>query len=182
MALYLVESALPSEQRRESEFEIVLEKLGQALQSRNAGLVEVQAARDLSRAFIVVEAETRDPVREAFQTVSLPMTLVKSVRLVGADLADVRRDPKRVRYLVEWNLPETLTLDAYLERKKQNSVHYAEVPQVQFQRTYVCEDMTKCVCLYDGPDVESIYQAREAVHAPVDAVTETVPVAQRSAL
>jgi len=40
----------------------------------------------------------------------------------------------------------------YLERKKNNSVHYEEVPEVAFSRTYVCEDMSKCLCFYDAPD------------------------------
>ena len=79
-------------------------------------------------------------------------------------------------YLVEWNLPENLTMDQYLERKKTNSVHYAEVPEVAFSRTYVCEDMTKCLCFYDAPNESTVKKAREAVKAPIDTITEILPL------
>ncbi len=46
-------------------------------------------------------------------------------------------------------------MDQYLARKKKNSVHYEEVPEVEFKRTYVCEDMSKCICLYNAPDERS---------------------------
>ena len=62
-----------------------------------------------------------------------------------------------------------------MERKKANSVHYAEVPEVSFARTYVCEDMTKCLCFYDAPNAAAVKKAREAVKAPIDALTEIVP-------
>ncbi len=40
-----------------------------------------------------------------------------------------------VDYLVTWNIPEGITMDQYLARKKKNSVHYEEVPEVEFKRT-----------------------------------------------
>lgn len=33
---------------------------------------------------------------------------------------------------------------------------YEQVPEVSFLRTYVCEDMTKCLCLYNAPHIESV--------------------------
>ncbi len=81
---------------------------------------------------------------------------MKEVRLVGEELEKVKANKDIVNYLVEWNLPEHLTMDQYLERKKKNSVHYEEVPEVQFARTYVCEDMTKCLCFYDAPDQDAV--------------------------
>lgn len=80
-----------------------------------------------------------------------------------------------MNYLVEWNLPENLTMEEYLDRKKKNSVHYAEVPEVTFSRTYVCEDMTKCLCFYDAPDESAVKKAREAVKTPIDTITEILP-------
>lgn len=63
-------------------------------------------------------------------------------------------------------------MEQYLERKKKNSVHYQEVPEVTFSRTYVCEDMTKCLCFYDAPDEEAVKRARNAVKTPIDSITE----------
>lgn len=180
MALYLVESVLPADKRQRAPFEGALAILEEAAPALELSLVEVQVASDFTRAFFVLEGPAQSAVREAFQRAALPVTLVKPVRLVGASLEQVRQDRGRVRYLVEWNLPEGLTMEAYLERKQKNSVHYAEVPEVTFQRTYVCEDMTKCLCLYDGPDIAAIYKARNAVGAPVDAITETAPVTEAS--
>ena len=77
-----------------------------------------------------------------------------------------------VNYLVEWDIPAEITMDQYLARKKKNSVHYEEVPDVSFSRTYVCEDMTKCLCFYDAPDEAAVKRAREAVQTPIDAITE----------
>ena len=89
---------------------------------------------------------------EHLNDVGIIANLVKEVRLVGDELDNVKANKDKVNYLVEWNLPEDLTMEKYLERKKQNSVYYDEVPEVSFARTYVCEDMTKCLCFYDAPD------------------------------
>lgn len=66
-----------------------------------------------------------------------------------------------------------------LSKKEKNSVHYQEVPEVTFSRTYVCEDMTKCLCFYDAPDEEAVKRAREAVQTPVDSITEILPVTDK---
>ena len=42
------------------------------------------------------------------------------------------------------------------------------MPEVAFLRTYVREDMVKCLCFYDAPDVEAVVRAREVVSAPVN--------------
>lgn len=56
-------------------------------------------------------------------------------------------------------------MDQYLARKKKNSVHYEEVPEVEFKRTYVCEDMSKCICLYNAPDEEAVRpRAKQLIH------------------
>ncbi len=176
MALYLVESILPKDKRDKTTFETAIQTLSENAADKESSLIEVQVSNDFTRAFLVLESTSQAVIRDIFNTSNLPVTLVKPVRIVGANLDDVRQKETKVRYLVEWNLPEGLTMDAYIERKKKSSVHYAEVPEVTFQRTYVCEDMTKCLCFYDGPDEEAIFKARKAVGAPVDAITETISV------
>jgi hypothetical protein len=175
MELYLAESVLPNDLRERSPFESAVSGISESAAIHKSSLIEVQVAGDLTRAFFVFESESQATVRDLLGQNGLPVTLVKQVRLVGEELDEVRKNAGQVSYLVEWNLPENLTMDAYLTRKKSNSVHYAEVPEVSFKRTYVCEDMTKCLCLYDAPDEEAVLRARQAVNAPVDAITHVDP-------
>lgn len=172
MTLYLVESALNGVVQDRQGLEHKVSQLKQDLASRNANVIEVQVSKDLSRAFFILESPGRDLLNESLRQAEIPVILIKKVRLVGQELEKVKEQSEVVNYLVEWNLPENLTMDQYLERKKNNSVHYAEVPEVSFSRTYVCEDMTKCLCFYDAPGEEAVKKAREAVKAPIDSITE----------
>ncbi|HEY8393862.1 MAG TPA: DUF4242 domain-containing protein, partial [Thermaerobacter sp.] len=113
--------------------------------------------------------------KKVFLASGLPVNLVKPVRLVGQDPEAARRSRGHVDYVVEWNFPPGLTMDAYLQRKQANAPKYAEVPEVRFLRTYVCEDMTKCICFYDAEQLQAVLRARQVVGAPVDAVTRVQP-------
>lgn len=172
MSLYLVEASLSDLVSTKEELNAKVEELKTKLENAGSSLIEVQVANDFSRSFIIVEAEDERSTIDRLQEVGIIASLVKEVRLVGDNLENVKANKDKVNYLVEWNLPEDLTMEKYLERKKQNSVHYAEVPEVKFARTYVCEDMTKCLCFYDAPNVEAVKRAREAVKAPIDEITE----------
>lgn len=172
MGLFLVESILNGAVKEKDAFSAKVEEIQAALQEKAAALIEVQVSKDLSRAFFIIEGESRNTVNEGLREQGIPVTLIKPVRLVGKPLDEVKQQADKVNYLVEWNLPENLTMDAYLERKKTNSVHYDEVPEVAFSRTYVCEDMTKCLCFYDAPDEAAVKKARQAVKAPIDTITE----------
>ncbi len=168
MSLFLVESVLRGTVKNEQD----VKDLQDNLAKKELNLIEVQVSKDLTRAFFVIESDERDVVTERLRELGIPVALIKPVKLVGQDLEEVKKRTDRVNYLVEWNLPENLTMDQYLDRKSKNSVHYAEVPEVSFSRTYVCEDLTKCLCFYDAPDEAAVKKARQAVKAPVDTVTE----------
>src|SRR5690625_4011792 len=173
MSLYLVETEFKAEVDSKEAFESKVSELKESLESKNIHLIEVQASKDLSKSFFIFETEQSNVLEESLKERNdLSVQLVKEVRLVGQELDEVKQQADKVNYLVEWNLPEDLTMDAYLERKKKNSVHYAEVPEVSFERTYVCEDMTKCLCFYDAPDELAVKRAREAVDTPIDSITE----------
>jgi hypothetical protein len=90
------------------------------------------------------------------------------VRLVGADLAQLKAARPAAGYLVEWDLPDELDMDTYLARKKEKAPRYADVPEVSFLRTYVREDMAKCLCFYDAADEEVVRRGRAAVDTPID--------------
>ncbi|WP_085505359.1 DUF4242 domain-containing protein [Thalassobacillus devorans] len=172
MALYLVESTLKERISDKEEFEGSVEKLKTSLEQNNVNLIEVQVSKDFERVFFIFEAESAETLEKELKDEGVAIDLIKEVRIVGKELEEVKKQADKVNYLVEWNLPEDLTMDQYLARKKKNSVHYAEVPEVSFSRTYVCEDMTKCLCFYDAPDEDAVKRAREAVNTPLDSITE----------
>src|SRR5919109_2847112 len=58
-------------------------------------------------------------------------------------------------------------MEQYLARKQAKAPLYAQVPEVRFLRTYVCEDMSKCLCLYQAPDEQWVRRAREVVSTPI---------------
>ncbi|MBM7599536.1 ssDNA-specific exonuclease RecJ [Virgibacillus halotolerans] len=173
MALHLVEATFKNTVIDTKEaFEQKVSALKDAVQEDNINLIEVQVAKDFSRSFFIFESEDEAVLTSSLENKDLSVELVKAVRIVGKDLEEVKKQSEEVNYLVEWNIPENITMDQYLDRKKKNSVHYAEVPEVSFSRTYVCEDMSKCLCFYDAPDEDAVKRAREAVNTPIDSITE----------
>lgn len=165
MNLYLIETRANG--LSEQEIEQRLQRLGP-----QAELLEAQASPQDGRLYMILLAESEQTAREAFAPTDLLAELVKQVRLVGQELETVRQRKAKSNYLVEWNLPAGLTMEAYLKRKSERAPLYAQVPNVSFERTYVCEDMTKCLCFYDSPDEQTVLQAREVVGAPVDRLTK----------
>jgi len=152
----------------------LLDAVDRAVRASGAGeVVEAQVGADLGRVYVVVEHPDPDAVRRAISDtrLRLPPADVAEVRLVGSTLDEVKARRRGASYLVEWDFPAGLTMERYLERKRANSVHYAKVPEVAFLRTYVREDMEKCLCLYDAPDEDCVRRAREAVTAPVTRLT-----------
>jgi hypothetical protein len=172
MGLYLIESSLKEIVSTKAELDQKAEELQAKLNENNSALIELQVSKDFSRSFFIIEGEDQNAATDTLNAAGIPVELVKEVRLVGKELDDVKKNNDVVNYLVEWNIPENITMDAYLARKKKNSVHYQEVPEVAFSRTYVCEDMTKCLCFYDAPDEAAVKRAREAVQTPIDSITE----------
>ncbi|WP_276355048.1 DUF4242 domain-containing protein [Cohnella caldifontis] len=169
MALYLVESVLGTLDR--TLFQEKVRAIQSKAEGRGVRLIEVQAAENYSRAFFILEGGDRAEVTEILRGADVPISLIKPVRLIGKDVGQVTQG-ENVNYLVEWNIPEGLTMEQYLERKLKNSVHYSEVPEVTFSRTYVCEDMTKCLCFYQAPDESAVKRARQAVSTPIDSITK----------
>lgn len=168
MSLFLVESTV-SEVTNKEQFAALVERVGQ---EQDVTVIEVQVAKDFSRAYFIMEANEESQATTALAAQNIQTDLVKEVRLVGKELDEVKINQEVVNYLVEWEIPAEITMDQYLARKKKNSVHYEEVPEVHFSRTYVCEDMTKCLCFYDAPDEAAVKRAREAVQTPITSLTE----------
>lgn len=170
MGLFLLDFATPGGSR--AAVEPLLAAVDAALRQAGGAFIEAQVATDLGRAYVVAEHDTRAGLVEALNRAGLAAADVAEVRLVGATLDDVKAARGAAEYLVEWDLPAGLTMDAYLARKRAKAPLYANVPEVQFLRTYVREDMAKCLCFYDAPDEAAVRRAREAVGAPVDRLAQ----------
>lgn len=170
MALFLVEV-----QTEAAEREAVAERLdtaAEAVQGAGAELLEVSVTGDHSNAFLVLEAAGRDTAAAAARASGLRFTGPDEVRLVGATVDQVREARAGARYLVEWDFPAGLDMDTYLARKKEKAPLYADVPEVSFLRTYVREDMSKCLCFYDAESRADVRRAREVVDTPVSRLHE----------
>ena len=161
MALYLVE--LTPAQPSKDEATALIETVNSSL-SHGAELIETQVSADHKIVFVIVEAESTAFGPDLTAAVAGP----DAVRLVGAELEDIKKLKKDADYLVEWDIPAEITMEQYLTRKKANAPKYAEVPEVSFLRTYVREDTAKCLCFYDAPDEEAVVRARKAVSTPID--------------
>ena len=148
-----------------------LDTIREAAASARGEFVEAQVTADRGRIFAIVESHADDAAADlqtALTQAGLRVDAVSPVRLVGADLGQIKANRPSSGYLVEWDLPAGLTMDAYLTRKKEKSPLYAQVPETTFQRTYVREDMLKCLCFYDAPDEAAVRRARDVVSAPID--------------
>jgi hypothetical protein len=169
MGLFLAEFA-PT-----GEVEPLLDAIRSAVEAVGGEFIEAQVTAGAERVFVVVE-HTDSPAVDAALSGLLPgIDPVTAVRLVGDDLARIKAARGSAGYLVEWDLPAGLTMEAYLARKKEKAPLYDEVPETQFLRTYVREDMVKCLCFYDAPDTEAVLKARAVVGAPVDRFHSLAP-------
>ncbi len=168
MSLFLIESSV-SEVTNKEQFSALVERIAKV---QDVTVIEVQVAKDFHRAYFIVEANEEARAVEALTAQNITVDLVKEVRLVGKEIGELKQNQEIVNYLVEWEIPADITMEQYLARKKKNSVHYEEVPEVHFSRTYVCEDMTKCLCFYDAPDEEALKRARKAVQTPITSITK----------
>lgn len=167
MSLYLVE-LVPADATREGATALI-ETVASQASAAGAELIESQVTADSGRVFTVVEAESAEALAPLSSVEgATEVTAPAEVRLVGAELSDIKAARPTAGYLVEWDLPAGLDMDTYLARKKAKSPKYAEVPEVAFLRTYVREDMLKCLCFYDAPDEDTVVRAREVVETPIN--------------
>jgi hypothetical protein len=170
MSLFLFE-LVPARQDREGVDEL-LGFVGKALDGADAELIEAQVTAGHDQVFAVLEAAGTGALPAELTGGALSgateVTGPDEVRLVGADLEQLKAARPGAGYLVEWDLPAELDMDTYLARKKAKAPRYADVPEVSFLRTYVREDMAKCLCFYDAADEDIVRRGRAAVDTPID--------------
>mgnify|MGYP000358413225 CR=1 FL=1 len=149
------------------EINAVLALVETAAAANGGEFIESQVTADHNRVFAVIEHNALATLKEDLAAAQLKVDELAEVRLVGAQLDDVKKLKKAGQYLVEWDFPAGLTMDRYLARKKEKSPLYNDISDVKFLRTYVREDMVKCLCFYDGDSEEAVLAAREVVDTPV---------------
>ncbi|MBX6754034.1 MAG: DUF4242 domain-containing protein [Thermorudis peleae] len=169
MPLFLAEYRVEVADR--AQLEPVFGAIDAATRSAGGEVIEFQVGQDLAVLYAVLEHEDGTALRSALEQAGIAPQDFAQVRLVGQSLDEVKAQRGVANYLVEWDLPAGLTMETYLQRKAEKSPLYAQVPEVRFLRTYVREDMAKCVCLYAAPDEAAVRRAREVVSAPVDRLT-----------
>ena len=164
MTLYLYEIAgLPGR----TEVDQAIKAVDADVHRGGGELIEIQVTGQ-HRVFIVAEFGGEPGVVDVSSVGAAELSGPYEVRLVGAELDQLKQVRPTAGYLVEWDLPAELDMDSYLSRKKANAPKYAEVPEVSFLRTYVRVDMDKCLCFYDAPDEDAVRRARVAVQTPID--------------
>ncbi len=162
MPLFLAEITPPA------DVEGLLALVQSTVAAAGGDFIEAQVTADRGRVFVIVDTSDAGAVQAALAGAGVGIDALDQVRLVGANLADIKENRPPTGYLVEWDIPAGITMDAYLARKKEKSPLYAQVPETTFQRTYVREDMMKCLCFYDAPDEAAVVRAREVVSTPID--------------
>ena len=167
MSLVLIE-LVPSSNSSAGGVPDILRTVEVAIGQHGGEFIEAQVTGSKDRIFAIVEGTSVETARSVLEVSGLVVDDAASVRLVGADLESIKAARPSSGYLVEWDLPNGLTMDDYLARKKAKSPLYAQVPETTFQRTYVREDMVKCLCFYDAPDEDAVRRARDVVSAPID--------------
>lgn len=166
MSLFLLEFA--SAARERDELRPLFDDVAARVRQAGGEFIEAQVPADLQRTYIIVEHDDEAALGAALQDGPARLNGMAHVRLIGATLDDVKASKSAADYLVEWDFPAGLTMDTYLARKLAKSPLYAQVPEVRFLRTYVCEDMSKCLCFYQAADEAAVRRAREVVSAPID--------------
>src|SRR5689334_8126811 len=156
MPLFLLEYGASGRSR--DEVRPLFERVARLVEQAGGEFIEAQVPTELDRAYIVVEHGDEAGLSAALREGGEAPRGIAQVRLVGANLEDVKaaRATASADYLVEWDFPAGLAMDTYLERKKAKAPLYAQVPEVRFLRTYVCEDMTKCLCFYQAQDEAAV--------------------------
>lgn len=178
MGIYLIE--VDSDAGDRDAAAALIDKIAGAAGAAGGELLEATVTGDYARAYVVVVGDAPDLAARAATAAGVKFTGPDEVRLIGATIDEVRQSSGDASYLVEWDLPAELTMDEYVARKREKSPLYANVPEVQFLRTYVREDMDKCLCLYDAGCEEDVRRARDVVSTPISRLHELGDAAVKS--
>lgn len=172
MTLLLVEAELTAADRDQAA--AAVDAIAAAYAASGGSLVEAQVPASHARAFLILEGDACAGV--VLDAAELPGVAqigeAVPVRIVGTTVEAVRARGAAAGYLVEWDIPEEITMDQYLASKKRKSPLYETLDDVAFLRTYVREDTQKCLCFYDADSEAAVRRAREVVDTPISRLHE----------
>ena len=168
--LFLIEVPAPKEAAH-SDIEPLFERIRVAAAESLGELIEVQYGHDLGVVYGIIEHRSAEALEALLRHHDLEFDELAPVRLVGPTLDEVKANRGTANYLVEWDIPDEIGMEQYLESKRKKGPLYAQVPETTFMWTYVREDTVKCLCFYDAPDEDAVRRAREAVNTPIDRLT-----------
>lgn len=170
-SLYLYEIA-PSSERRD-QVEQLIKEFDATVAAVGGELIETQVSKGGARIFAIAEFDgCAAPAAPADALQAAEIDGPHLVRIVGADIEEIKAARPEAGYLVEWDIPAEIDMETYLTRKKEKSPLYANIPEVSFLRTYVREDTAKCLCFYNAPDEDAVRRARDIVSTPVSRLHE----------
>lgn len=172
MSLFLVEAELDTSDRAGSSAAIAA--IAAAYAATGGSLVEAQVPSSHAHAFVILEGDECAGV--VLDAADLPgvteISEAVPVRIVGATVEDVRSRGTAAGYLVEWDIPEEITMEKYLASKEAKTPLYDGLDDVAFLRTYVREDTQKCLCFYDADTEAAVRNARDVVSTPISRLHE----------
>ncbi|MBP1326752.1 hypothetical protein JOF28_001984 [Leucobacter exalbidus] len=172
MSLFLVEAELNTSDRAGSS--AAIEAIAAAYAASGGSLVEAQVPASHAHAFVILEGDACAGV--VLDAADLPgvteISEAVAVRIVGATVEEVRSRGTAAGYLVEWDIPEEITMDKYLSAKEKKTPLYDDLDDVAFLRTYVREDTQKCLCFYDADTEAAVRNARDVVSTPISRLHE----------
>ena len=100
--LYLVELTPSTDVRS------LMSDLADNARANGAELIEAQVTADRSRVFAILEADDPAGVVAATSDLAAEACEPAQVRLVGAELADIKAVRPEAGYLVEWDIPASI--------------------------------------------------------------------------
>jgi hypothetical protein len=98
----------------------VLAGVEAAAQKAGGEFIESQVTANHNRVFAVLEHDNIVTLRGDLEAAGFKVDELALVRLIGAELEDIKKLKPAGQYLVEWDFPEGLTMDKYLARKKES--------------------------------------------------------------
>ncbi|MGV2387615.1 MAG UNVERIFIED_CONTAM: DUF4242 domain-containing protein [Microcystis novacekii LVE1205-3] len=169
MTLYLVED--DRQERTKEEVSEILERIATLASKSQGELIEALIGETEGRLFLIIKAIDSRLPRTSTRKRWAKLATNQGNALDWAGLSHCARAQRQSQLSSTVEFTPGLTMETYLQRKAEKTPLYAQVPEVSFERTYVCEDLSKCLCFYDSPDEAAVKRAREVVGAPIDSLT-----------
>ncbi|WP_222121500.1 DUF4242 domain-containing protein, partial [Staphylococcus saprophyticus] len=115
-------------------------------------LIQLQPTQHLTHPYFILQPNNHTQPKQFLQHPSININLLKQLPLLGKELHQLKKPHPKIHYLLTSNIPQAITIHQYLPPNNKNSLHYQQLPQLQFQPTYLSQHITKSICMYHPPD------------------------------